>query len=201
MKVRPMLFSAPMVRVLLDGSKTQTRRVVKTEIALGREALFAPRGKSMRAPTFLLPDSKEQAAAHCPYGQTGDRLWVREAFSEGIHQMAGLNHWAYAADQFGTQQRLGDRWKPSIHMPRAASRITLEITGVRVERLQDISVADALAEGVKTHPDHHRKPRESIYSPVQDYRDLWESINGPDSWDANHWVWVIEFNRVEGDAA
>jgi hypothetical protein len=103
--------------------------------------------------------------------------------------------------------RLGDyigikkRWKPSIHMPRAASRITLEITGVRVERLQDISGADALAEGITLHPNHRNKPRDNICGPVQTYRDLWEKINGPGSWEANPWVWAVSFKRVEGGAA
>ena len=82
-------------------------------------------------------------------------------------------------------------------MPRWASRITLEITDVRVERLQDISTVDALAEGVNVHPDHHGKPRSSLYSPVQAYADLWEQINGPESWSANPWLWVIEFKKLE----
>ena len=96
-----------------------------------------------------------------------------------------------------TEDRGGLLWRPSIHMPRAASRITLEVTGVRVERLQDISEADAIAEGcgmLKPYSDHwqHRDVAK------EEYRLLWESINGPGSWDANPWVWVIEFRRVEG---
>lgn len=85
---------------------------------------------------------------------------------------------------------------PAIHMPRWASRITLVVTGVRVERLQDISEADALAEGVNVHQDHHGRPTTSIYSPVQAYRDLWEQINGPGSWDSNPWVWAVDFKRL-----
>jgi len=81
-------------------------------------------------------------------------------------------------------------------MPRWASRITLEITGVRVERLNETSAADAIAEGITLHPDHHDKPKNSIYGPVLTYRDLWESINGPSSWDTNPWVWVVEFERI-----
>lgn len=81
-------------------------------------------------------------------------------------------------------------------MPRWASRITLEITDVRVERLQAISEADAKAEGVSVHPDHHGKPRTSSYSHVQAYRDLWDQINDPDSWGANPWVWVINFKKI-----
>ncbi|NYT22988.1 hypothetical protein H0A73_05195 [Alcaligenaceae bacterium] len=88
------------------------------------------------------------------------------------------------------------RWRPSIHMPLWASRITLEITGVRVERLLEISSADALAEGVNVHPDHHDKPASSVYSPVQAFRDLWEDINGAGAWTENPWVWVVEFRRA-----
>ena len=193
MTERPILFSAPMVRAILAGTKTQTRRAVK--------------GMALE---WLRPDgfTPEFTAAPenglCPYGQPGDRLWVRETFAEGIHQMAEVNHWAYAADLFGEQQRLGDRWKPSIHMPRVASRITLEITGVRVERLQAISQEDARAEGVHRNVDglwsggawkHIAQPNR--YSdPCNAFCDLWASINGGESWDANPWVWVVEFKRV-----
>ena len=136
----------------------------------------------------------------CPYGQPGDRLWVREAWREWSDAA-----WHYAADGMVLpKQRDRDlaaflaqrapftwesyRWRPSIHMPRAASRITLEIAGVRVERLKAISTADCWAEGIPASPD---------VNPAHEYRDLWESINGPGSWDVNPWVWVVEFKRVE----
>lgn len=205
MKERPILFSGPMVRGLLDGSKTQTRRVVKpqptTEIRSGLMGHWS-----------IQPDVREFS---CPYGQPGDRLWVRERFCPIYPQDPTYNNgepieYDYAAT-YVHGYRLGDslglkkKWKPSIHMPRAASRITLEITGVRVERLQDISEADAIAEGAKqtdgqwwTHD-----PSDPITGndPVESYRRLWESINGPGSWDANPWAWAIEFKRVEGGAA
>ena len=171
----------------------------------------------MRAPTFLLPDAKEQAAAHCPYGQPGDRLWVRGSFCPIYPQDPNYNggqplEYDYAAT-YVHGFRLGDSlgmkktWKPSIHMPRAASRITLEITGVRVERLQDISEADAMAEGIAYDPGEggvfHVPGTAGCCddSAIGSYRKLWESINGPGSWDANPWVWVVSFKRVEGGAA
>lgn len=224
---RPILMSAPMILAILAGTKTQTRRVVKP---------WEPRLMNLRRPVpddvSYLPDFTCYRST-CPYGQPGDRLWVREAFAleHSVEHDQPLPHadgrpvkrrpdddidcvhpaWIQphyrATDPTpelcyedgpagGSEDDFGCRWRPSIHMPRWASRITLEVTGVRVERLQDISEADALAEGVNVHPDHHGKPRDSIYSPVQAYRDLWEQINGPGSWEANPWVWVVEFKRV-----
>lgn len=163
MKERPILFSGPMVRAILDGRKTQTRRVVK------------PR-QGMLDDWTGLP---------CPYGKPGDRLWVRETcYFEQPHGEV-----IYRADP-GSEKALdpeftGLRWRPSIHMPRWASRITLEIVNVRVERLQDIRVDDARAEGV------------TAKWPVHGFRNLWQSINGFGSWDANPWVWVVEFRNME----
>jgi hypothetical protein len=199
MKKRPILFSAPMVRALLDGSKTQTRRLIKPQPYVDPQGNFCWNGWNygqdfsgphIQAIASPLPSSRTGRVL-CPYGKPGDRLWVRETFAEGIHQMADVNHWAYAADHFGVQQRLGARWKPSIHMPRAASRITLEVIGVRVERLQDISDEDSLAEGI--YP-----TGTGLYpgSPRAAYQKLWESINGPGSWEANPWVWVVEFPKI-----
>jgi hypothetical protein len=207
---RPILFSAPMVRAILAGTKTQTRRAVKPQPPEFDHA-------TRQHQRILVP--------RCPYGQPADRLYVREAFrfldsfdedspaTVGERCLAAgyPKPWAptqYEADgwrdnwmQVGTPRSspgsaTAGKLRPGIHMPRWASRITLEITGVRVERLHEISEADALAEGVNVHPDHHGKPRGSIYSPVQAYRDLWESINGPDAWAVNPWVWVVEFRRV-----
>lgn len=185
MKERPIIFSAPMVRALLDSTKTQTRRVVKCHVEDYDGALIT--------------------WASCPYGQPGDRLWVRETFTDllgtGIEHRpipsGPLQRYVYAADikpgsnSDEARKEFGIKWKPSIFMPRAASRITLELTAVRAERLQDISDADALAEGVdrtNTSISGYAKER---------YRRLWESINGPDSWAQNPWVWVIEFKRVQ----
>lgn len=152
----------------------------------------------------------------CPYGEVGDRLWVRETFCPVYPQDPSYNggepiEYDYAATyQHG--DRLGDSlgvkkvWKPSIHMPRVASRILLEVTGVRVERLQDISEADAIAEGIENNPRldpagrcHWRvygKPSTGTNVPEASYQSLWEDINDPGSWDTNPWVWVIEFKRT-----
>ena len=197
MNERPILFSAPMVREILSGTKTQTRRAVKD-----RHIDAAP-------PACFFQWLRER----CTYGQPGDRLWVREAF---MHEPADYCWEAsvsipcrpaetvYRADHDGDTRGAG--WKPSIHMPRALSRITLEITGVRVERLQDISEADAIAEGV--HPAGVCLPDDdtSAFSrigpvcnasfPVARYAALWESINGVGAWEKNPLVWVIEFRRV-----
>lgn len=205
MKTRPILFSAPMVRAILSGTKTQTRRAVKiTHRTPGLAAcLEPPRGLLVRT---------NVAAELCPYGQPGDRLWVRETWAYCVHALAAARDedgpFVYAAD--GTKQyRLCDRWRPSIHMPKAASRILLEITAVRVERLQDISDVDATAEGVFELPLQAAEPGRwwtgdvaagaALHgrTPFGAYRLLWESINNPRSWDANPWVWVIEFTRVE----
>lgn len=199
MKERPILFNAPMVRAILDGTKTQTRRVVK-----GGPLQWLVGAKF--DPAFVADPGNYL----CPYGQPGDRLWVRENFCPIYPQDPTYNggrpiEYDYAATyQHGN--RLGDtlgikkRWKPSIHMPRWASRITLEITGVRVERLQDISEADAIAEGVGLNagaigvPTTGESPQPMA---IALYQDLWQSINGPDSWTANPWVWAVEFKRID----
>lgn len=188
MKERPILFSAPMVRALLAGTKTQTRRIIKPQ----HLAFFNQDAAAM------LSDWNERPL---PYGQTGDRLWVRETFGHferNQHFKPGCNVY-YRAD--GNCLEL-EPWRPSIHMPRWASRITLEITSVRVERLQDISEADALAEGIPsidtpgawTLPIPANPNLPAIY--LGAFCKLWESINGPGSWDANPWVWAIEFRRL-----
>jgi hypothetical protein len=122
---------------------------------------------------------------------------VRETWAYGTHALSASRDedgpFVYAADNFGTQGRLCDRWRPSIHMPRWASRITLEVTGVRVERLQDISVADAIAEGV-VECNQNLRGLEPCMEWRYAYEDLWGQINGQGSWDANPWVWVVSFN-------
>lgn len=213
MKERPILFSGAMVRAVLDGSKTQTRRVMKPQLVYGTVAglfnsWYLPRGEGGGT---LYPNGKEKILGTCPYGQPGDRLWLREAWRaeltwdttkpSEIPDEAAL--WYEADDQQrnnGRGTKFKGKLRPSMFMPRWASRITLEIASVRVERLQSISEADALAEGVNVHPDHHGKPPTSIYSPVQAYRDLWEQINGAGSWDVNPWVWAVEFKRLEATA-
>lgn len=243
MKDRPILFQGAMVRALLDGSKTQTRRICKSEPY--------PNGYKWDGQDFLchndyLPpsamlmdynDGKEIYTTSnmegwdfcCPYGQPGDRLWVRESFMDltntGVehHDSSGKRRrYAYMADSptgsYGDEARKGYglKWKPSIHMPRAACRIELEIVAVRVERLNDCSQADAIAEGA-VHIRSKEWDRENFPvwrylfdeavsagtkppvgpSSKQAYEALWESINGAGSWAANPWVWVVEFKRAQ----
>ena len=196
MKERPILFSAPMVRAILAGTKTQTRRVAKHPLAQNL-SYIVDIGKGW------FGDEEGEVQIRCPYGQPGDRLWVREkwqAVSGNDRARHIMTHprpdrgWLeYAATPRADEPAY--KWRPSIHMPRWASRITLEVTGVRVERLQDISEADAMAEGV------HYSLLEKIQA-GQDrwarhaYKKLWETINGSDSWDLNPWVWVVEFKGV-----
>jgi len=206
MKERPILFSAPMVRAILAGQKTQTRRIFKE-----KNGGVQPRANDI--------PGMRQILRNCPYGQLGDRLWVRESWADltqthgqrwerlndetGLYER-GINPFAwYRAD--GDQPDVGDGathyapWRPSIHMPRWASRILLEVVGIRVERLQDISAADCVAEGA---PGGHGAIPGYPYNatPQEHYRHIWTSINGAASWDANPWVWVVEFKpQAKGD--
>ena len=204
MNSRPILFSAPMVRALLDGRKTQTRRVFKPERmtwdAKGRYTTHAMRGGEV-VMTGSGPFLPNDWLHYCPYGQPSDRLWVRETWSDNsATHVPGINQRVYyRADYPEGSYKSVLHWHPSIHMPRWASRITLEITGVRVERLQDISEADAIAEGVSYDPGEggtYWVPGLGCSSDTAtgSYRLLWESINGPGSWGANPWVWLVEFN-------
>lgn len=211
MRERPILFSAPMVRAILSGEKTQTRRTVRPQPDVARPGdistgtAFAARSTS---------DDKHLgrlgAVIQCPHGQPGDRLWVREAWQHANHPDGPYRSGVtvhYRADYIDDPHGPGGEkspegryrtWRPSIHMPRAASRITLEITGVRVERLRDISEADALAEGLTPTPGGWWSGAEGQAAPTPQgaYALLWDSINGPGSWGANPWVWVIEFRRI-----
>lgn len=209
-KERPILFSAPMVRAILEGRKTVTRRAVK-----GSGLVWLD--------NFLAEYVADPENNLCPYGNPGDRLWVRETFIDlrgtGVEHRpdpAGpLQRYAYAADcrpgshSDEARKDFGLKYKPSIHMPRAACRILLEITDVRVERLQDISEQQALAEGIvgvpfrpddgwpvctgyMVGPDDGKTGLETTAAKA--FAGLWNSVGG--NWDANSWVWVVEFKRV-----
>ena len=203
MKERPILFKGPLVRAILSGQKTVTRRLLKM-----------PHGFWETSATGeLVP-----IPANCPYGKPGDRLWVREGFGEIYDycehpEMPGCPDenwhiaWKYRADgDFDMKEWDGvfTGWKPSIHMPRAACRILLEITAVRVERLQDINDAeieregidlDALADGQDRYDMCHAGSGADGRPTLRTaWRHLWESTGG--DWDANPWVWVVEFKRV-----
>ena len=196
-KERPILFSGAMVIAILNGSKTQTRRAVKLN-ASGRVEL--------KGHNWHLDDPS--AVNACPYGQPGDRLWVKETH---LPKASGI---IYRADYDMVEAAgLGGMyggWKPSIFCKREYSRILLEIVSVRIERLQEITPYDAVSEGLSRGLTLGDNPGFGLpewnqqrfrISPADAYQSLWESINGPESWDANPFVWVIEFKRVEGGDA
>lgn len=211
-----------MVRALLDGSKTRTRRLIKVQPpATARDAGVISSGNESNGEWSWLDSIDLMEAGivcegfRCPYGIPGDQLWVRENWRtyeslnhckpRDIAAGAGVQYEAGGTNVYGDKGRylLGmGKLRPSMFMPRWASRTTLEIVSVRVERLQDISEADAIAEGIKRIKDgferYHPCPTDTAYEgltrdPVLAYRGLWEYINGAGSWDANPWVWVVEF--------
>jgi hypothetical protein len=214
MTERPILFSGPMVRAILEGRKTQTRRVVRHQPPAATREVF----------TFHHPDPRTHYCAFdggslldwshpCPHGEIGDRLYVRETWQHSNHPFGPYESDClvfyradYLDDPLGPDlERSADgirrEWRPSIHMPRAAARITLEITGVRVERLQSISESDARAEGVAIEEHHTRGYCAGAYRPpsIRAFHDLWDSLNAArgHGWDVNPWVWVVEFRRIE----
>jgi hypothetical protein len=191
MKDRPILFSAPMVRAIVNGTKTQTRRVVKPR--------KDPDYGCHLAPSEIAGD--EHQARLCPYGKPGDRLWVRETWNTSALCLPPISEpYIYAADLGPTGVgRWAANWKPSIHMPRAASRISLDIIAVRVERLQDISRDDALAEGIVQGYGGFGLPDGSHFhaaDPRISYWSLWDAINGQGATEANPWVWAVSFNAA-----
>lgn len=230
-KERPILFSAEMVRAILDGRKTQTRRKVKGRFEQNGERWThwrgnkgdtnarlevrsnAETGEEISREETHLPFA-EWAPTLAPHGQPGDRLWVRETWQQiadlGIDRrtfvtpIEGEGRLLYAAT---LDEEEPPKWRPSIHMPRWASRLLLEITAVRVERLQEISEEDALAEGIDVRLgllgesvfwDYFEGETRSPvnFGAIDSFWSLWESINGAGSWDANPWVWVYEFKRL-----
>lgn len=210
-KERPILFSAPMVRAIIDGMKTQTRRIVKPQPPSYIDELH---GNDLRGRAPYRLDDNETGAVlgsgfqddndvfyKCPYGIPGDRLWVRECWglfdtqpSDGPER-AYVYYRATDGDDRDLRYQL---WRPSIHMPRWASRITLEVVGVRVERVQDISEADAEAEGFeRTFAADGSEYGAGLTTATEAFAALWSKITGPASWSENPWVWVVEFRRIE----
>lgn len=225
-KERPILFSAPMVRAILEGRKTVTRRAVRA--GFNPDDLEGTLSASECRKLYRELPQHFGASYFCPYGQPGDRLWVRETFAllgnedgccidwqdnlvkgdergaariyrascppgdYGLNQIPAKAEWKPDTEAM----EYDGAWRPSIHMPRWASRILLEITDVRVERLQDISRADIRAEGLQCPPElasDDVSPNYRDWYPAA-WRELWESTGG--DWNANPWVWVVEFKRV-----
>jgi len=218
MKARPIIFSAPMVRAILEGRKTQTRRIIKPQ-PLVKDGKFSWSGHAPNSKFGAFWSSTVDresidifVAPSCQYGERGDRLWVRETFQGPlINEDEGMPEGTYSpkycvyradgdsAPEFrDCDDNLKNCWKPSIYMPRWASRITLEIISVRVERLNDISASDAMKEGSSSSDWMEiESDCENGISVVDIFQDLWNSINGADSWNLNPWVWVIEFEVIE----
>jgi hypothetical protein len=225
MKERPILFSSEMVCAILDGRKTQTRRVVKPlcgcpdfyDYKKGHPYPYYFRRRDAVWASFKTIE--ELAANYCPFGTVGDRLYVRESFTYWEDDEFGGDYLEYRT---GHRRSLGEweyphpiydhcvgrfgKWTPSIHAPRWASRITLEITGVRIERLNDISEEDAIAEGIEPAIQFPARWKDyqakfikcGVHSPTLSFVSLWQSINAKKhSWESNPWVWVVEFKRVE----
>ncbi|RKG33755.1 hypothetical protein [Acinetobacter tianfuensis] len=210
MKERPILFSAPMVSAILEGRKTQTRRVLKEQPPLTNKEIMPlytmepePKVTEVTMHEVMeneMPFPSSVSRHKCPYGKIGDRLWVRETFrlfdsDECPHSdfPCGCPSWGTPLYRASHDCLDGGKWTPSIHMPRWVSRILLEITNVHVEQLQDISESDCLKEGVGSPILRDcKKPK---------FMQLWESINGTGSWNKNPWVWVVEFKIIQGGAA
>lgn len=241
MSNKPILFSAPMIRAILAGTKTQTRRVLKTPRGCPKDYVYTPGGLVDPAMGWWQNPKYDRVgwSSELPYSP-GDRLWVREAHY--LTDDGDNEHAVYAADQDAVRNHFAQldslpsdfpaavlarhkKLRPSIHMPRWASRITLEVTGVRVERLNQISEADAQAEGVETDvwdqalavrnyakkdgwfcmwggPDFYADPDTYVDADQicrASYRTLWNAINGGRAWDLNPWVVVIYFNHLKED--
>jgi hypothetical protein len=190
-----------MVRAILDGRKTQTRRVMKPQPTI--DGMWHCLPKYSASSELAFRDGAPYFGS-CPYGRPGDRLWVRETWAQPAALDPGPT--VYRADYPTCVPVAFENippadaitWKPSIHMPRALCRLVLEVTGVRVERLNDCTQADAIAEGIERDGDGWLSYAggSCVEFPTTSYASLWDSINGADAWDANPWVWVVEFRRV-----
>ncbi|EPM1802350.1 ASCH domain-containing protein [Klebsiella pneumoniae] len=219
MTERGMIFNGEMVRAILDGRKTQTRRIMKVQPESNQLGLLlitdstkhSDIGKYHWAESNATGNHVRSKLFSCPFGAVGDRILVRETWAEAgasapdlkLYRANYPEHVPSIYENVPPAEEI--RWTPSIHMPRTASRILLEITDVRVERLNAISQEDAQAEGMEltgwrptySDPDSGGE----VMTPYDNFAELWSSIYGDESWKANPWVWVISFKRVEGGAA
>lgn len=204
MRELPILFNTEMVRAVLDGSKTQTRRPIKPQPNWLEDPNWAfEYGHHGRAWYAWEGEYPEEGSTHfkCPFGEPGDKLWVRETWAD-VRGMGFDEDIYFKADCLegsdGDEARIayGVKYKPSIHLPKAFARIWLEVTDVRVERLQDIKARDCTAEGIRT-------PIANLPQMIpicfQEFQELWDSIYGKEGldWSSNPWVFVVEFKRVK----
>jgi len=221
--MRPIIFSTPMVQAILNGNKTMTRRIVKPQPAMDTEISYMPNEpipwQGEWNPWKWDTEEGESVSKRCPYGNIGDRLWVRETvFPVVIEDYDGHGNekhtfW-YKADNIDEDLKNNyedSRWIPSIYMPKVACRIFLEITKIKVQRVQDISEEDAIHEGVECmngvfngkpgfwYRNYHSKnePPVRISTAIGSFQSLWEMINGEESWNTNPFVWAIEYRRIE----
>lgn len=228
MKQTGLMFKGELVRAILDGRKTQTRRVMKPQPATVERWKHGEPTLETSVNWTVMRDASGKGWSNCgpfrcPFGKPGDLIYVRETWMDlqgtGVEYISDgkLQRYAYAADtppgSYGDECRkeYGLKWRPSIHMPKSAARIWLEITGVRVERLQDISETDAIAEGIERVDDFFGCACWKAYGepdgadevcpddPIGSFRSLWDSTGG--DWQANPWVWVIDFKRTNKPAA
>jgi hypothetical protein len=205
MKSKPILFSTPMVQAILEGRKTQTRRIVKKQFLNGDEPKFSTRNS--------------ESTGVCPFGKIGDVLWVKETscfvllehahiLLEGARDKNQMMFKASVHEDWMkfAKEKFNYKWKPSLFMSKDEARIWLKITNIRVQRLQDIDSGDAISEGIEFWwSDLFAEYRYKDYANVKDdwrsavssFKSLWSSINGINSWDDDPWVWVIEFERIE----
>lgn len=213
MKTKSILFSTEMVQAILEGRKTQTRRCVK--FANYHPSRTEKHHSLLQVKGFEVYDGNGDHIGNLrdKYGNIGDLLWVRERFcrvhSDMKHKETGKPYAYFAGTDSGgleVAKEYGFKWKPSIHMPKEASRLFLKIKNIRVEKLRDITEADAIAEGVYKACDYGSTGYKLFTEPdaaysdidaIESFESLWESINGKESLESNPWVWVIEFERVE----
>ena len=219
MKYIPILMSTPMVQSILAGRKTMTRRTIKSRHESGLLQVSRRKIDGQVASIESLDWGERNCEKDiiCPYGQPGDVLWVRETFQQWNYPTKPPFKYVYKADGFVKRYGAWERdvkgkmhdteriekWQPSLFMPKAACRIFLEVTNIRVERLQDISESDAVSEGIQpTEWGYVNYLIDGFYynaknKAKESFRTLWQSINGKESWDKNPFVWVVEFKQIE----